>query len=418
MSATSRPAPARQRAYEANIRRFYVYKFLLNFQFWLPIWVLYLQRERGFSLTQVTALDAPFWLVVVLCEVPTGAVADRWGRKFAMLLGSVSFGLAVFLFGIATTYWWILGSYLVWGVSMTLTSGADSAFAYDSLAALGREGEFRRVFGRARACEIAAGLVGGLAGAPLAAATSLSFPILVSAGVALAAALVVLTFREPEHRERGPRPPYVQILGEALRTLRRSPSLRWLLMFNAVLAGSGAAEFIFAQPFLAQHQVPVSQFGLLTMPLRLCAIAGSLLAYRWAARLGERRVFSLLLAGFCAGMVVISGVPSVYAFAAFPLLSACNATLGPLVNDYLNRRTAQHLRATLVSVASMGQSVSVAAFELSMGYTADHHSLQGAFTLALTGVAVLGGGTLLAWTLATRTESRAQAARPATVGAE
>ncbi len=148
------------RAYRANVSRFYVYKFLINFQLWFPIWVLYLQRERGLSLAQVTALDAPFWLVMVLAEVPTGAVADRWGRKFSMLLGGVCLTAAIFLFGIGTSYGVLLVSYLIWGMAMTLGSGADTAFLYDSLVALGRGEELSRALGRARACETAAGLVG------------------------------------------------------------------------------------------------------------------------------------------------------------------------------------------------------------------------------------------------------------------
>src|SRR5437764_1153427 len=46
-------------ALESNVRRFYVYRFLVNMQLWLPIWVLYLQEERGLTLAQITGLDVP-----------------------------------------------------------------------------------------------------------------------------------------------------------------------------------------------------------------------------------------------------------------------------------------------------------------------------------------------------------------------
>ena len=45
-----------------------------------PIWVIFLQEARGFSLTQVTLIDLAFWLTVAFGEIPT-AVADTWGRK-------------------------------------------------------------------------------------------------------------------------------------------------------------------------------------------------------------------------------------------------------------------------------------------------------------------------------------------------
>ena len=88
-------------AYEANIRKSYIFRFLMEFQLWWPIWVIYLQKQRGLSLTQITLLDAPFFLLMVLAEVPTGAIADRFGRRWSLMLGSAFFALAIFIFAIA-----------------------------------------------------------------------------------------------------------------------------------------------------------------------------------------------------------------------------------------------------------------------------------------------------------------------------
>jgi MFS family permease len=74
-------SPADQRAYEANLKKAYLFQFFMSFQLWWPIWVVYLQDKRGLSLTQITALDSVFWLIIVVAQVPAGAIADRWGRK-------------------------------------------------------------------------------------------------------------------------------------------------------------------------------------------------------------------------------------------------------------------------------------------------------------------------------------------------
>ena len=60
--------------------------------------------ERGLSLTQITLLDTPFFLLIVLAEVPTGAIADRFGRRSSLMLGSALFAVAVFIFGVADSY--------------------------------------------------------------------------------------------------------------------------------------------------------------------------------------------------------------------------------------------------------------------------------------------------------------------------
>src|SRR4051812_21577355 len=98
-------------AFEGNIRKSYIYRFLMNFQLWWPIWVIYLLRDRGLSFTQITLLDTPFFVLIVLAEVPTGAVADRFGRRTSLMLASSLFAVAIFVFGIANNYAIILVSY-------------------------------------------------------------------------------------------------------------------------------------------------------------------------------------------------------------------------------------------------------------------------------------------------------------------
>jgi hypothetical protein len=42
----------------------------VEFVLFFPIWVIFLQEARGFSLAQVTVLDLAFWLTVALGEIP------------------------------------------------------------------------------------------------------------------------------------------------------------------------------------------------------------------------------------------------------------------------------------------------------------------------------------------------------------
>lgn len=62
-----------------NVRLLSLFWFLREFQLWIPVWIVYLTLERGFSFSQVTAAEALFLIGVLVLEVPTGAVADRYG---------------------------------------------------------------------------------------------------------------------------------------------------------------------------------------------------------------------------------------------------------------------------------------------------------------------------------------------------
>ncbi|HEY8490425.1 MAG TPA: MFS transporter [Dehalococcoidia bacterium] len=389
------------------VRRFYLYLCFENFQPWIPIWVVYLQVQRGLSLTEIMALEAVYQAVLVAAEVPTGAVADRWGRKFSLLLGSTGYVLAILLFGLADGFGPVLVAYVAWAVAMTLRSGADTAFLYDTLAAAGRAVEFSRAYGRGRAVWIAAGLAAGLLGAPLADATSLQVPVLAGAAFAGGAFLVVLTFREPPREGTAARPSYLATLREAagLAWWRRDVGL--MLVMVALLQGAATTAHIFSQPFLAGHGVPVGAFGLLVMPAWLVSIAGSLASHRLAGRFGERAVVYGVAAGVTAAFLVLGGVPSLLAFAMFPVVSFCAAAFYPVHQDYLGRHAPQHLRATMLSMASAGSALLMAGAAPLLGLAADEGSLRTAF---LAGGAVLGtlaAATLAAWTAASRREREA-----------
>ena len=69
-----------------NIPRYFVYTALKGFGFGLimAIWVIYLQQQRGLNLTQATIVDVAFLIAATLGEVPTGIVADTYGRKTSL----------------------------------------------------------------------------------------------------------------------------------------------------------------------------------------------------------------------------------------------------------------------------------------------------------------------------------------------
>jgi nitrate/nitrite transporter NarK len=82
--------------YGGNIWRLFTAQALLSLILWVPIWVVFLQG-RGVSLTQIGVLEGIAWLITALLEVPTGAIADRWGRKASIAIGGLLYALAMFL---------------------------------------------------------------------------------------------------------------------------------------------------------------------------------------------------------------------------------------------------------------------------------------------------------------------------------
>jgi MFS family permease len=137
-----------QQSCQANIEKFFAFRFLWEFQLFLPIWVIFVQQKHGFSLTQVTLLNVAFWLTMAAGEIPTGAVADVFGRKRSLLIAVMLAAASVSFFVLAPTYPLLMLANTLWALAMTFDSGAALALLYDSLRALRREGEYTRLRGR------------------------------------------------------------------------------------------------------------------------------------------------------------------------------------------------------------------------------------------------------------------------------
>ena len=102
--------------------------------------------NKGFSPTQALSLVGLALLAIALTEVPTGVIADKFSRKYAIVIGH-----AILLFSwigilVAPSYWLILLFTLGKGIGGSFISGADEALLYDSLKESGQSEKFKSIY--------------------------------------------------------------------------------------------------------------------------------------------------------------------------------------------------------------------------------------------------------------------------------
>ncbi len=384
-----------RRAYESNVLKSYAYQFVINLQLWWPIWVIYLQQERGLSLTQITALDAPFFLAQILAQIPTGAFADRFGRRLSLFIGSVTFGAAIFVFGIAGNFVVILVSYLVWAVAMAFQSGADSAILFDSLRLLGRAEDYAKIQGRSLALMPCAVIIGGLIGAPLAEATDLSTPIIISALIAVVASVIALSFKEPPLQSS--KLSVMATMSGAIGYSFKRATIRYSLIYATLLGVVCYAPIIFLQPFATGHGASVASLGYLQAPMRIVGALGFLLAYRFLISFGQWRTLTLLpLLSFVAygGLALWD---SLYAISLFPVIALVGSLRQLSTVDYVNQRIPSDRRATILSLRQLLLALVLVAAEPAMGTLADSASLRVVFMAAALFSLLAVGPLIAAW---------------------
>lgn len=382
---------AERRAFEANIGKIYVYRFFQNFQFWWPVWVVYLTDLRGLSIAEVAFLEAPFFLSVVVVQIPAGIFADRFGRKPTLAIGTMLSAVAIVAFGSADTYALLLLSYVVWAWSLAIMNAGDNALIYDTLKQLGREDRFQEVVGRSTAIFNMAIVAALLVGAPLAGVVGLDVAVQLSAVASLFGLAIVFTLKEPQFRSPGTRLGYLSYAGDALRLARRDLQIPLLMVLFAFLAVGAIGTAVFFQPFLNGHDVGVANLGYLQAPARVFGAIGALAAFWLGRRAGERRTLYLVAAATAGAYLVLGVWDSLGAFVMFPVISLATAASIPLVTDMLNRRIPSDLRATILSGGQLMLALLMAGFGPLLGAVTDASSLRAGFFV---GGLVIGAGAL------------------------
>jgi len=133
-----------------NVRLFIAFRVFFNARFYYPVFTI-LFLDFGLTLEQFALLNAAWAAAIVLLEVPSGALADTFGRRNLLvvtgvlmvieiaLLCFVPLGNAGLLFAV------FLLNRVLSGAAEAAASGADEAIAYDTLKIEGNPADWPRV---------------------------------------------------------------------------------------------------------------------------------------------------------------------------------------------------------------------------------------------------------------------------------
>ena len=93
-------------------------------------------KSKGLSLAEIFYLQAIFAAVIVLFEAPSGYFADVFGRRTALIIGSIAHGVGFLMLNITDDFYTLAIFEIILGLAMSMMSGADLALLYDTKPAL------------------------------------------------------------------------------------------------------------------------------------------------------------------------------------------------------------------------------------------------------------------------------------------
>jgi MFS family permease len=307
---------------------------------------------------------------MVLFEVPTGVVADTWGRRASYLLGTLTLAGSTALYWLLwqteAAFWaWALVSILI-GLGFTFFSGAVEAWLVDALRYAGYEGELESVFGKGQMVMGAAMLGGSVAGGVIAQVTNLGVPFLLRVLVLVAMFAVAWTVMRDlgftPQRSRTPLQDMRHVLSTSIEHGLGNPPVRWVMLAAPFTAGVGIYTFYALQPFLLELYGDPNAYSIAGLAAAILAgaqIVGGWLAPRFRGLFARRTTALLLAAGVTSLLLAVLALTESFAVALAVLVAwgLMFAMQTPIRQAYLNGMIPSERRATVLSFDSlMGNS--------------------------------------------------------------
>jgi MFS family permease len=272
----------------------------------MPIMVPF-YHSIGMDQGQIGLSQAIFTAALLLLNIPTGWIADRFSRKLSNALGDLGCAMALLYYAQANSFTDVIVAEVVFGIAAAFSQGADSALLRVYTQLLDRSGKlFRRENASIATwqpiAQIVALMIGGVVGA-----FNPRLAIAISAAPYIIGCALSLCMKEEGARlvsvHRNPLRDMARVTKESIGT---DPYLRWLIAAFSI--GREATHVLIwaLTPLLLLAGVPAIVVGVGWVINSLMVAVGAKLAHRFAEPLGAWQRFIIPMCLVVIGLSVMS----------------------------------------------------------------------------------------------------------------
>lgn len=383
-----------------NVLYDYFYTFINNLNMSNSIWVLYL-AYHGMSLMKIGILEGIYHITGLVCEIPSGAVADILGRKKTMLISRILMAVSCIIMLFSHTFTGFAISFIFQSMSGSFNSGSEEALVYDSLKLIHKEASYPAINGRINVLiEIAQGIA-TVAGGILA-EFSYTYCYLTCIVIALLGLFPVLLMTEPtlSASETDRKKPLkhthtcsaMEIIKDHFLTsreiLKKDKKILAIIIFYATIFSAYNTMYFYGQQYFYDLGRNKIEIGIIMLFAGIFSCMGAFTSSRLYEKFGQK--IPMLGTLLTSTSLIAFGFDNLYLSIGTLLIAGFfNSALYPIQSNTLNQRIPSAQRATLISVNSLFFAVFMIILFPLTGALADKMGLGLAF--AALGIVVLAG---------------------------
>ena len=360
-----------------NIKIDYIYRFLSSIDISSAIWVLYL-AHKGMSLVEIGLLESIHHITSLVCEVPTGALADIMGRKNTIIIGRIMSAIGAILMLFCNSFLGFAIAFVISAMSYNLNSGSEEALVYDSLKVIGEEEKYLKINGNLNfIIEVAQGiavLVGGILSD-----YSFVYSYVLSSIISICALGISFGFKEPEiHEEIKERVTIVGHFKSCFEVIRNNKKIIIIMMFFELIFMTGTTTHFYSQQYFSEMGYSRSLIAIIYVVASIGCAIGAKLAYKVERLLKKSMLYIVPMVGG-VWLIVLSNSKGIVSVIGFIMFSMSINILYPISSNYINKLIPSAQRATLISVQSICFSIFMIMIFPLLGFIGQFSSLNVAF---------------------------------------
>ncbi|MFW6327705.1 MAG: MFS transporter, partial [Bacteroidota bacterium] len=219
-------------------------------------------KSNGLDQFDIMLLQSVVYsLTIAVFEIPSGYLADLWGRKNTLITGAILgfSGFLTYCFSYELELFMV--AEFILGIGQSLISGSDSAMLYDTLMEHKKSKEYAKYEGRLTAFGNFAESIAGVLGGSVLVLVSLRMPFYFQAGVAFLAIPAALTLYEPMRHKTLMRFSFKDILKIVKDSLVNNKKRKTTIIFSSFIGTCTLTMAWFVQPYFLFVDVPLPLFG-------------------------------------------------------------------------------------------------------------------------------------------------------------
>ncbi len=374
----------------STLKWFAIIWFLGSFGMLFMPFIMPFYKQNHLNNAQILLLQSIFMLVSVIAEIPTGVIADKYGKRLSLILGNLAFGIGTLSYFVGHSFTAFVLAEILMGIGQALYSGADEALFYDTLKTLGYEKYTNFFVAFSDNINIIGFFVSNLLGMYLVKLISIRFTLFAS--IIFLGLEVLVYLKIPEPRVKGKEefvPDYLGIIKQSLSLFKRQPQLVFYVVLGVLLSLTAYwSGFWTLQSLFATIGLPTAMFAGLEIIKNVLEL---LLNSVWPFLYKKWKALKLIIVNQTLAYFLLIGGFFVWILTRHVVISALIMSLGSLLfknaRGYLFKDMQElipsEIRATVNSFSSLLRYLTIGLLNPLVGYLADKNLIAVQFGLPL-----------------------------------